>query len=326
MQSIVLRKFHAIALITAVAACGGVEDGDASASAEGWASEDSSAAEMAEASGPQEADLSGPAPDTSFSQPNPAYIPTPTGPCPTFQEGTLTFRPAGIPARNVRIWMSSAATTSDGPLIFYWHGTGSQPSEAATGIGTTQLNAIKAQGGIVAAPERDPSSGTFPWFYVTSTSRDDDFRVADEVLACAIQKVGVDVSRIHSMGMSAGGLNTTQMSYRRSGYIASVATYSGGRMNSIPTQDPSNKFASMIFHGGSSDVVVISFQTASQNYYNDLKSKSQFATICNHNNGHSIPLDARAAVWQFFQAHPFGTVPSPYAGGLPSSMPSYCTL
>jgi hypothetical protein len=71
---------------------------------------------------------------------------------------------------------------------------------------------------------------------------------------------------------------------------------------------------------------LMSFQTASQNYYNDLESKSQFATLCNHNNVHSIPLDARAAVWQLFQAHPFGTVPSPYAGGLPSSMPSYCTL
>ncbi|MET0404998.1 MAG: hypothetical protein ABW123_21460 [Cystobacter sp.] len=262
--------------------------------------------------------------DSPLAQPPAAALPKPTGPCPEFQEGTLTFQPAGLPARKVRIWVSDAAKTLDGPLVFYWHGTNSQPTEASTGIGATQINAIKALGGIVAAPEHDPAAGTFPWFYVSSTSRDDDFRVADEVLGCALQKVGVDTSRIHSMGMSAGGLNTTQMSYRRSGYIASVVTYSGGRMSTIPTQDASNKFAAMIFHGGSSDQVVINFQTASQNYANDLKAKSQFAMLCNHGRGHTIPTDARAAVWQFLQAHPYGTVPSPYAGGLPSTMPSYC--
>ncbi|NMO15197.1 hypothetical protein HPC49_01330 [Pyxidicoccus fallax] len=300
-----MKKFLAAAFVVTLSACGGEEVGPLTGA------EDGAIEALAETS-------------ASLAQPSPAFIPKPTGTCPEFQEGTLTFRPAGIPARSVRIWMSDAARTLDGPLIFYWHGTGSSPTEATTGLGTAQIEAIKAQGGIVVAPSRDPAAGTFPWFYVSSTSRDDDFRVADEVLACAIQKVGVNVSRIHSMGMSAGGLNTTQMSYRRSGYIASVATYSGGRSSTIPTQDPTNKFAAMIFHGGPSDQVIINFQTVSTNYYNDLKSKSQFAMICNHGRGHSIPTDARAAVWQFFQAHPFGTVPSPYAGGLPSTMPSYC--
>ncbi|MFP2910210.1 hypothetical protein ACLESD_35260 [Pyxidicoccus sp. 3LFB2] len=300
-----MKKILATALVVTVSACGGEEAG-------AWNGAEDGASEALAAS------------SASLAQPSPAFLPTPTGPCPEFTEGTLTFRPAGIAPRAVRIWISDAARTLDGPLVFYWHGTGSQPTEATTGIGTTQIAAIKAQGGIIAAPARDPAAGTFPWFYVSSTSRDDDFRVADEVLACAIQKVGVNVSRIHSMGMSAGGLNTTQMSYRRSGYIASVATYSGGRVSTIPTQDPTNKFAAMIFHGGPSDQVVINFQTVSQNYYNDLRSKNQFAMLCNHGRGHTIPTDARAAVWQFLQAHPFGTVPSPYAGGLPSTMPSYC--
>jgi predicted esterase len=259
-----------------------------------------------------------------LSPPHAAYLPQPTGVCPEFKEGLLTFRPAGIAARNVQIWMSDAARTADGALVFYWHGTGGQPSQAITGLGQTQIDAIKAQGGIVAAPASDPSAGTFPWFYVSSTSRDDDLRVADEVLACAIQKVGIDVSRIHSLGFSAGALQTTQMSYRRSGYIASVATYSGGRASTIPTQDASNKFAAFIFHGGPSDEVVMNFQTASQNYATDLRAKSQFALLCNHGKGHAIPTDARAAVWQFFQAHPHGTVPSPWASTLPSSVPSYC--
>jgi hypothetical protein len=31
-------------------------------------------------------------------------------------------------------------------------------------------------------------------------------------------------------------------------------------------------------------------------------------------------------VVQFFFDHPYGTIPSPYAGGLPASVPSYCSL
>jgi poly(3-hydroxybutyrate) depolymerase len=302
-----MKRVIAAALAVTLSACGGEEAGP-------WSgAEDSAAEPLAEVG-------------AALAVPPANFIPRPTGTCPEFQDGTLTFRPAGIPARAVRIYMSEAARTLDGPLIFYWHGTGSSPSEATTGLGSAQIEAIKAQGGIVAAPTRDPAAGTFPWFYVSSTSRDDDFRVADEVLACAIQKIGINVSRIHSMGFSAGGLNTTQMSYRRSGYIASVVTYSGGRSSTIPTQNPANRFAAMIFHGGPSDQVVINFQTASTNYFNDLKSKSQFATLCNHGRGHAIPTDARAAVWQFFQAHPYGTVPSPWAGGLPGTVPSYCRL
>jgi poly(3-hydroxybutyrate) depolymerase len=314
------RIFHTIALvgsIVSLAGCVGAEADDEIGADEAAGRVDEVAEELGAAAGGAEA---------SLLQPSSTFLPKVTGTCPEFKDGTLTFKPANYPARDVRIWMSDKAKTLDGPLIFYWHGTGSSPTEATYGIGTTELEAIKAQGGIVVAPTHDAAAGTYPWFYVSSTTRDDDFRVADEVLACAIQKVGVDVRRIHSMGMSAGGLNTTQMSYRRSGYIASAVTYSGGRIASIPTQDATNKFAAMIFHGGTKDVVGISFQTASQNYYNDLKSKSQFGMLCNHGKGHSIPTDARAAVWQFLQAHPFGTVPSPYAGGLPASMPSYCAL
>lgn len=316
-MEIMTRGFHALLLSTLVAACGSGEESVGLAGTE---------AQPDEVASTEDAVVAASGAGETLTQPAPIFLPKPTGTCPEFLDGTLTFRPANMPARAVRIWISDAAKTADGPLVFYWHGTGSQPAEAITGIGTPQIDAIKAQGGIVAAPAHDPAAGTFPWFYVQSTSRDDDLRVADEVLACAIQKVGIDVRRIHSMGMSAGGLNTTQMSYRRSGYIASAVTYSGGRLSPVPTQDATNKFGAMIFHGGPTDVVGISFQTASQNYSNDLKSKSQFAMICNHGGGHTIPLSARAAVRQFLQDHPFGTVPSPYAGGLPLSMPSFCSL
>lgn len=257
--------------------------------------------------------------------PSQAFLPTATGPCPELAEGKITVTPDGK-ARDVEIWMSDAAKTLDGPLIFYWHGTGSSPiQEPPFGIGNTALQEILAQGGIVAAPHHDPDAGTFPWYLVLG-EQEDDLRVADEVLACAIEKVGVDLRRIHSMGMSAGALHTTQMAYRRSGYLASVATYSGGQLSDIPNQDETNLFAAMIMHGGSSDNVVISFQKASETFHTKLNDLGHFSFLCNHGLGHKIPTDARDSVWRFFQDHPFGTVPSPYKSGLPATFPSYCAL
>ncbi|HEX6838744.1 MAG TPA: hypothetical protein VF334_19335 [Polyangia bacterium] len=265
----------------------------------------------------------------------PTNLPKPTGPCPTFANGTLTFSPAGIAPRQARVWMTSAASTLHGPLVFYWYATTSSTSEVLYGLGQSIVDDINAKGGIVVAPVEDMPNGQknqFPWYLVTGNQMD-DLLVADEIVGCAIEKVGIDVRHIHSLGMSAGALHTTRMSYLRSGYLASVATYSGGIAPGVMDsfQDPSNLFAAMIFHGGSTDTYgQLSFQMASQSYETALRAAGHFAFICDHSAnapGHQIPPPpAATSVWQFFQDHPFGTNPSPYAGGLPSGFLSYCTI
>jgi predicted esterase len=256
--------------------------------------------------------------------PQARFIPTPTGPCPELAEGRITFKPGGV-ARDVQIWMSDAARTLDGPLVFYWYGTGGNPNQVQAALGADAIAAIKALGGIVAVPYHDPAAGVWPWYLVAGTS-DLDLKVADEVLACAQQKVGVDLRRIHSLGFSAGAIHTVQMSYRRSGYLASVVTYSGGQSAPIADQDPANKFAAMIFHGGPTDQVIISFPMVSERYRSELAAAARFAFICNHGMGHAIPTAAAPSAWRFLQDHPFGTTPSPYARALPASFPSYCAL
>ena len=254
-------------------------------------------------------------------------MPSPTGTCPTTLNGDVEFAPAGIPPRSVRILISEEAGTLDGPVVFYWHGTGSSPDEATYGLSSETVQEILAQGGAVVAPYSDPGAGTFPWYLVTG-SKEDDLILADEVLGCLHETVGMDRARIHSIGMSAGGLQTTQMSFRRSNYIASVATYSGGLIFTTdpPTPEPDNKFAAMIFHGGPEDIVYISFQDASEAYLDAMLARDQFAFICDHGNGHTIPADARESVWDFFQTHTWNTVPSPYTDALPAGYPSYCAL
>jgi predicted esterase len=241
------------------------------------------------------------------------------------------FYPDGV-ERKVLLFMSDAAKTMDGPLIFSWHTTLPGPEDAPLWLGDAQIDEIKAQGGIVAALATGYPNETRPWDSIPQgATGDGDQRLMDEVVACAIKSVGIDIRRIHSIGMSAGGLKTAQVSYRRSGYLASVVVYSGGLApgDDPPDQDPSNPFAAMILYGGPSDISPvdgINYTQASQPYRDALRASGRFAFLCNHGGGHSVPSDSQASAWKFMQDHPFGTKPSPYATGLPSGFLSYCSL
>jgi predicted esterase len=259
------------------------------------------------------------------TMPDAKFLPASTGACPELAEGTITVSPDGK-ARDVRVWMSDAAATQDGPIVFFWHGIGGQPEDAVYAFGTPVIEEIKAMGGIVAAPVHDPAAGQFPWYLTIGGTDESDLRVMDEVLACAVEKVGVDLRHIHSAGFSAGAMNTTQVGWRRSGYIASVVTFSGAQIGAPPDQDPDNLYPAMVIHGGPNDVVVINFKDNSEKYAQGLKDAGHFTFLCDHGKEHTIPADIRGPAWQFLQDHPFGEQPEPYADGLPAGFPFYCSL
>ena len=261
---------------------------------------------------------------TGSTEPDPKFLPKASGTCRTFADGSASFAPKGIMAR--KVLLSAGASGKKGPLVFFWHGAGGDPKEAPYALSQAAISAIKAAGGVVAAPYHDPAAGQLPWFQTTGTGPDDDLLVADEVVACAIAIQGIDTRRIYSLGFSAGALNTTQMSYRRSGYLASVVTFSGGKLGNPPDQDPNNKLPAMIFHGGASDQVLVNFRDLSQAWREDLKVRGHFAFICDHGKGHTVPNDAPPSTWQFLSDHPFGVAPEPYATALPASFPKYCAL
>jgi predicted esterase len=262
---------------------------------------------------------------TPKTTPDPRFLPAPTGTCPEFTAGKNTFAPAGLAPRDVLISIGPDADTRDGPLVFFWHGAGGDPSEAPGALGPA-IAGVAAQGGIVAAPYHDPASGELPWFLSIGGTRDDDLRLADEILACAIAKKGVDLRHVHSVGFSAGAMNTTQFALRRSGYLASVVVYSGAQIAEVDPQDETNPYAAMLFYGGPNDQVGVNFDDASHAYFDWLTTHGHFAFLCNHGRGHTVPSDGRASAWQFLQDHPFGVHPEPYAGALPAGFPSYCAL
>jgi predicted esterase len=256
-------------------------------------------------------------------------IPASTGTCPDLAtSGTLTFAPTGLGIeRTAQIWVSEAAATMDGPLVFFWHGNGGSPTEATYALGQDTVDAILAEGGIVVAPIHDPGAGTFPW-YLTGGAEEHDLVLADEIVACASETIGIDTHRIHSIGFSAGALHTSQMSFRRASYVASVVTFSGGLLSARrpPTDAADARFAAMIVHGGMDDLVVINFKTASESYLRVIQQSGHFGFICDHGMRHTVPGAARASAWQFLRDHPYGAQPATYANGIPDGFYEPCAL
>ncbi len=246
--------------------------------------------------------------------------PTYSGTCPTFTNGTLTFND-GTGNRSVLVRMDSNASTNNGPLVFLWHGQ--QPPSNLNQIFTNLLgdattNDIANKGGIVVAPTMY-QAGTWGNADNWNTSNR-DLTLVDTIVACAVKQNLIDVKRIHSVGMSWGGFQTSHLAYLRSNYIASAVVMSGGFTGSAPSntiQRPSNKFATITTLGSTSAGELKTVVSPLEGYRDFAKSNGQFVVFCQHSGGH-IPIANGGPMHQrFFQDHPYGvakaysTLPSP---------------
>jgi poly(3-hydroxybutyrate) depolymerase len=225
----------------------------------------------------------------------------------------------------VQIWAGTKQEGKKGPVLFYWHGTGSSASEAEAFM-SNQISEITGEGGVVASFTTTTAMGMNTGNGVWYTG---DFAMADQILACAVQQLNIDTRQIFTAGCSAGGLEAGAMEYGRSSYLAAVMPNSGGEpyAGEYQLQDP-HVPALITTHGKmGTDVVQIDFSTTSMTEDKDILAKGGFAVDCDHGGGHcQAPAVDIAAQWQFCKDHPFGVSPEPYANGLPSSFPSYCTI
>lgn len=246
-------------------------------------------------------------------------LPRAVGECPELATGTVSIN--GI---DVRLWAGRPDADQHGPLLVYWHGTGSTPQEV-DGMVSGVRDEIIAQGGLVAAfaetTETGQNTGTGTWFT-------GDFAIVDQLVGCAVEQLGIDVTRIYTAGCSFGAVQAGALAYGRSNYIAGAMLNSGGLVNPITLQDPARTPAVITAHGSSdSDVVIVDFADASVDYDRDLVSRGGFAVDCDHGGGHcAAPAALVSAQWQFLKAHPYGVDPEPYAAGLPASFPDYCEI
>ena len=258
------------------------------------------------------------------SKPDDSKLPKVSGTCPNLSTGPFT-----VMGTSGTMWVGSKA----GPLVFYWHGTASSAGEVDTGLPGATAEVMK-NGGIVVSFEDTSGTGDDTGDGVWYTG---DFLAADQILACGMQKGLVDTARIHSSGYSAGGLQTGAMVFARSNYLASAVVYSGGPAlgglipGSTTFVDPSNVPATLGAHGAQgSDTLILDFSDGTKKLESAVVAGGGFAIDCDDGGSHLDFFTIRAGVgdqaWPFLKAHPYNSKPDPYAGGLPSGFPSYCTI
>jgi poly(3-hydroxybutyrate) depolymerase len=245
-------------------------------------------------------------------------LPEISGECPEFRDGT-TIMVAGHRSIQIR----AGAAGMGGPILFYWHGTGSSAAESIMFPGNGE---ITAAGGIVAAFNGSQSSGAAGDCSGTGAHNMADFNAADQIVACAVKNHGADSRRIYSTGCSAGGLQTGCMAMVRSSYVAAVVPTSGGSVFPQPWQTE-HAPAVMTMHGAAGrDVVIVDFANTSASFDMAAKSHGSFVINCDHMGGHcGAPGNLQQAAWQFMKDHSWNQ-PSPWAAGLPAGVPEYCKV
>ncbi len=276
---------------------------------------DASAAQDATVPDPAQPDAGDKAPAT-VSEPR---MPPKPATCPTIKTGNITVR-----GQSVQLWVGTKQAGKKGPILFYWHGTGSNSMEAQVGLGKGNQE-ILAEGGVIASFTTTTKSGTTTGNQVWYTG---DFEMADDILACAIEQQGVDPRRVYTAGCSAGGLQASAMVYGRSSYLAGAMPNSGGIVLPYKLEDATHIPAVIATHGAMGvDVVGVDFSTTTANMAKDVAAKGGFFVDCDHGGGHCrSPTVVTNAQWDFLKAHPFGVDPEPFASGLPSDFPAVCKI
>jgi hypothetical protein len=115
------------------------------------------------------------------------------------------------------------------------------------------------------------------------------------------------------------------MAQVRSSYIAAAAPNSGGVVSPQKWQD-AGKPAIFTMHGGSSDMVIVTFSQTSATLDMSAKTHGSFVVDCDHGGGHCAAPDAlKSASWTFMKDHPYGAE-SPWKAAIPAGVPAYCKI
>lgn len=256
--------------------------------------------------------------DPSVKQPAADKLPKATEACPALADGTVT-----VAGSKVVIWVGS----KPGPAYFYFHGTGTAPSEINQGL-PGAATGVKTNGGLAASwdTSNNKGSNTGTIWYTG------DLEGMDQLVACGVEKGIIDTGRIHVSGFSAGGLETGAAVFGRSNYVASAIVYSGGKpFGAGALQDPSNVPAVLGAHGAKgSDMLGLDFHDGTISLESEIVKLGGFAIDCDDEGDHIGGWFKRAGVggkaMQFLADHPYNTRPSPYESALPAGFPTYCKV
>jgi hypothetical protein len=193
------------------------------------------------------------------------------------------------------------------PLVFVWHPLG----ETARGIIASQRleGFAERHGCVLVVPDGDATP--FRWGYVGDPTG--DVFLFDEMRRRLVADGTVDVDRVGSVGMSAGGLWTTWLAMHRSEDLAAVAVLSGGTDPSVPWIAPRSPIPVLVAWGGPRDTWgPFSFDRASRRFVRQLRDNGHLVVEVEHGGGHSLPPRVMDLCGTWLLAHRRGQ-PSPFA-------------
>lgn len=253
--------------------------------------------------------------DAAPKWPAPVY----DGTCPQFSEGlNAGFASAGSD-RQFRLALPE--NPEGAPVLFTWHWLGGDAQQMMDWLGFGDLP--ESEDVIVVAPDSDGYPSEWRWEQPSEDNPDATF--FEDVLACLVEQWDIDLGRVHTTGMSAGGLWSTWLILNRSEWLASAAPMSGG-VNSAYYLSPTDPIPVMLIWGGPSDLYNgFSFDVATTDFSADLREDGHFVVECDHGSGHVPPDGSAALTWSFFNEHPKGAE-SPWEDSLPGHLPIYCSL
>ena len=294
-------------------------DGGSTTSSEGGSSSsstsDSSSSDGSTTADGSSSDEGSSSDDGSTGEPS-GGLPTPTAPCPTIEDGVVTFCPAGATTCRDALVVNASGASGSGPLALHWHGTYESPDGVLSWDDAAQdvEGMVMAQDGLMVLPYADPAAvaranSPFPWWVVCSIvspagcTTPDDFALADEIVACALEQELVDPTRLTTSGMSAGGIMVSHL-VDRSDYFAAAVSWSGGLQPEYRPATPAGDTTVMVIHGGPNDVycgtgqpngVCYDFVDASEAFAQDVVDAGDYAFLCDHQAGHAAAMGPQGA-------------------------------
>jgi predicted esterase len=250
--------------------------------------------------------------------------------CPTLNAGENTIASAGL-MRKVKLVLPSTISNNEVqgetyPLVFLWHGFGGTADDIE---GDAQLSRfVDEKKFILAVPSSDEAVAGVEWASL-SYEDSEDLAFFDDMVKCISETYPVDSNRIHTTGLSAGGLWTAYLSVTRSQVLASAVGMSSGLIPGYPEQAPERKIPYIVAWGGPNDIAYDqNFDMLASSLTDMLLMNGHFVVDCNHNQEHKWLPEFSPWVLQFLLDHDKtvaeGT--SPYAGTLTDVYPDYCQI
>jgi predicted esterase len=256
----------------------------------------------------------------------PAELTEPSGDCAELAaSGSWTMTSSGI-ERTGLVYLPAEPEPGMG-LLYAWHGLGVTGSQIAGWMDADEL--AEAHNVAVIVPSA-MASEPFEWQFLNEDATD-DLILFDDLRTCMAEQFDeLDLARVYSNGMSAGGLWTTFLSLRRADSLAAISVMSGGTEPLVYYQTPSYAFPAQLMWGGETDswgtgMSTVDFNETMVAFRDELLADEHTVVECVHDLGHSVPSDGFDAMAAFLFPHVFGET-SPHADGDLRELPAWCAV